>query len=172
MKDYKESLLAGLQLAKQAEKNKLEISCTISAASDQISEITEKKAKLGIRNFYKDGMSGDIYGASLIKFNEILGKKDIREKYQALAILDSEDKNPIEVAEWSQSDNGYPCTISYNGQKLFCSTKEELENTLEGLLLEVKTGKAILSQINRFDKIAESKIAKAQTDNSPPVKDD
>lgn len=147
MKDYKESLLAGIAAAKKAEDNRNEVKEVLDDLDRQIRNISGDKAGFGIATFFKEDDSHLSVGVLLTQ-----GRK--REQYKGLAIFDYNQRNGIEIAEWIQNDSGYPCTIRYRGQKLFCSNKNELENALASLLRDVKTGEAILEQINRFDQDA------------------
>lgn len=148
MKDYKESLLAGIAAAKQAVDNRTEINNVIEALNKQIFDISEQKSTFGIASLSR---KTDIPAINaFIGVAHLLAQR--QDKYEALCIFDSNGKNGIEIAEWIQGEQGYPCTIKYNDQKLFCSNKEELENSLDVLLQEVKTGEAILEQIKNHNK--------------------
>lgn len=149
MKDYKESLLAGIASAKKAADNRSEISQVIEALSKQIFEISEEKATFGIATLTRKSEYPAVN--AFLSVTQLLTQQSKQDKYKALCIFDCNNSNGIEIAEWIEGEQGYPCTIKYNDQKLFCSNKDELENSLDALLLEVKTGEAILSQIKTFD---------------------
>lgn len=153
MKDFKESLLAGIKAAKESSINKEEIRVILISVSEQVKAISDNKATFGIctlRRENKNIMANHL-AALASTFAAATGVSNA-EKYQALAIFDVNGKNGIEVAEWSEGDSGYPCMIKFNKQKVFCGNRVELENTLSELLKEVKTGEAILEQIYQHDK--------------------
>ncbi|WP_139348403.1 hypothetical protein [Dickeya dadantii] len=154
MKDYKESLLAGIAAAKQAAANRNEIKSVISLLNNQVHEISNSKATFGIATFYKNAESPA--AQAFFSVASLMNQRIKKETYQALVIADNNEKNGIEIAEWLQDDLGYPCTIRYNGQKLFCSNKEELENSLAELLTDIHTGEAILTQMSAYDRNLES----------------
>ncbi|HIE8649817.1 TPA: hypothetical protein ACXPX2_003422 [Klebsiella variicola subsp. variicola] len=155
MKDFKGSLLAGIAAAKKAEDNKREIRSVFSNLSEQVKEISDNKARFGCATFYRKHENSTAQ-AFFSLAQQLSGGA---QKYQGLGIFDSEGKNGIEIAEWSEDDSGYPCSIRYSGEKVFCSNKQELELALSELLKEVKTGEAILEQINNYDRKAKPKDA-------------
>jgi hypothetical protein len=150
MRDYKESLLAGITAAKKAAENRSEIESVISLLNIQVREISDNKATFGIATLSRISDSPAVQ--AFFSVASIVNQRIKKETYKALAIFDENGKNGIEIAEWLQHDSGYPCTIRYNAQKLFCSNKEELENSLAELLTEVHTGEAILTQISTYDR--------------------
>ncbi|MGO2154589.1 MAG: hypothetical protein ACTH5V_02350 [Serratia proteamaculans] len=149
MKDFKNSVLAGITAAKKAADNRNEINSVIEELNSQIKEVSDDKASFGITSYYRQTNNN-----ALVAFISIAERMTSQksEQYNALCVFDNEGKNGIEIAEWSQDDYGYPCTIKYNGQKFFCSNKTELEESLAKLLKEVKAGNAILKQISKFDR--------------------
>lgn len=56
------------------------------------------------------------------------------------------------VAGWRQSINGWPCTVSFEGQEVVCFKKIELENTLQELLGSTSFGRVLSEQLNRKSK--------------------
>lgn len=137
MADFKNAFLTGLNLAKQAQTNIAEINDVIATMSKQLSELTNGKATMGIATFYEDN------GNPLSRFTA-----DAK-KYQGLAIFDGEGKNGVEVAEWIRDESGYPCSISNDSGRFYCSNKEELENTIAELFTQTRTGKIILNKMNK-----------------------
>lgn len=152
MKDYKDSLLAGIAAAKKAEDNRKEISSILANLNAQIKEISDGKATFGRATFQRRLENKAAQAFVSLAQQLTLGRNT--EEYEGLGIFNSEGKNGIEIAEWSEDDSGYPCSIRYSGEKTFCSNKQELENALSILLREVKAGEAIIEQINRYDKNA------------------
>ncbi|EPJ8279411.1 TPA: hypothetical protein N2N62_002585 [Citrobacter freundii] len=157
MKDFKDSLLAGIAAAKKAEDNRNEIRSVFSSVDEQIKDISDNKASFGRTRLYR--RNDNAVAQAFITMAQQMSMASKREEYTALCIFDSEGKNGIEIAEWSEDDSGYPCSIRYSGEKVFCSGKQELEYALSNLLMEVKTGEAILIQINNYDKKAKPQDA-------------
>ncbi|MFH3515906.1 hypothetical protein ABK948_09070 [Citrobacter sp. 70972423] len=135
MSDFKKSFLAGLDSAKKANKNINEIKEVIDSMSNQLSDLTNNKATLGIATFYEDATN------PLVRFTANA------KKYKGLAIFDGEGKGGVEIAEWTQHESGYPCTISSESGRYYCSNKEELEDAITDLFSQTRTGKIILSKI-------------------------
>lgn len=157
MKDFKDSLLAGIAAARKAEDNKNEIRSVFSSLDEQIKDISDNKARFGRVRLYRK--NDNAIAQAFITMAQQMSMANKREEYTALSIFDGEGKNGIEIAEWSEDDSGYPCSIRYNGEKVFCSGKQELEYALSNLLMEVKTGEAILIQIKNHDKKAKPQDA-------------
>lgn len=146
MTDIKKSLLAGIQSAKDAFNNINEIHSVLNATSNIIKEISDGNATLGVGSFFEKNENDSPFASSLAIMASAYGQ-DKRRKYKALAIFDKDGKYGEEIAEWTQHENGYPCSITFNTSKLYCSNKEELQSALSELLKETKTGKAILSKM-------------------------
>lgn len=143
MKNFKDSLQAGIDAAKVASNNRKEIISVIRSVSDQIKEISDGKAMFAKGKFYREPE-----GIAARAYVSIMGSAG--ESYQGLAIYNGDGKNGIIIAEWSEDASGYPCSLSYAGEKIFCSNKIELENALSDLLSQVKTGEAILRQMRTY----------------------
>ncbi|MGA7506875.1 MAG: hypothetical protein WBW72_00965 [Erwinia billingiae] len=147
MNDFKKYLLAGVDAAKSAAANKKEIHDVIDEVNKQLGEVYDSKVNFGIWNLNRDikpkvnNIFGNAFSALSLE----------RESYQGLAISDHEIKNPIPLADWYMSENGYPCKITLDGRESFCSDKDELENEISNLLSHVKTGEAILKKLADFD---------------------
>ncbi|EPC9413431.1 hypothetical protein ACR3SC_002607 [Klebsiella variicola] len=149
MNDFKKYLLAGVDAAKTAAVNKKEIYDVINEVDKQLSEIYDSKVHFGVWKLTRPikPKGNTLLGGALNAFNFD------REEYQSLSISDHETKNPIPLADWYMSENGYPCKITIDGREAFCSDKEELENEIASLLSHVRTGKAILKKLEEFEKI-------------------
>lgn len=165
MRDFKGSLLVGINAAKVAENNREEIDSVLKNINDQIYDYSSNKATFGVRRFSREEVQAtkNIFPTVADLFNN---KKYVW--YEGLAISDCNGGDPIEIAKWSKSDGGYPCTISFGGEKFVCGKKAELENALSNLLQEVKTGEAILEKIRMYD---ESHLSEIQ-DDKPNNNDD
>lgn len=155
MKDFKSSLLAGIAAAKKAEDNRSEISSVFANLNEQVKEVSENKAVFSRGTFIRrtENNAAQVF----LNIAQQFTMNNADKTYKGLGIYDNEGKNGIVIAEWSEDDSGYPCIISCGGEKLICSNKTELENALSFVLREVKTGEAILEQIERFDKKSKPK---------------
>lgn len=146
--DFKKFLLAGVDAAKTAAANKKEIYDVINEVDKQLSEVYESKVHFGIWN-----LTRTIKPKNKNVFTSTLSALSFEsEDYQGLSITDHENKNPIALADWYMSENGYPCKIIMDGGESFCSDKDELENEIASLLSHVRTGKAILKKLEEFEK--------------------
>lgn len=157
MKDFKESLKAGIEAAQEAERNKKEIALILENINDQVKDISDNKATFGKVTFKRVVERERSHPANIFIDSFIPPKM---EEYEGLAILDGNKKNAIMLTEWEQNSAGYPCYIRYNGQKLICKDKMDLENSLSSLLEEVKTGEAILEQIRKASIPSDKSISK------------
>ncbi|WP_394521460.1 hypothetical protein C1N60_04980 [Pantoea sp. SGAir0184] len=149
MNDFKKHLLAGVDAAKTAAANRQEIYDVINEVDRQLSEVYDSKVHFGIWNLtrtIKPKNTNNIFGSALSALSLD------REDYKGLSICDHESKNPIPIADWYMSENGYPCKITIDGRESYCSDKEDLENEISSLLSHVRTGKAILKKLEEFEK--------------------
>lgn len=145
MKNFKDSLQAGIDAAKVASNNRQEIASVIRSVNEQVKEISDGKAMFSKGKFYREPKPEAL---AVKAFISIMGNAG--ESYQGLGIYNGDGKNGIIIAEWSEGASGYPCSLSYAGEKIFCSNKIELENALSDLLSQVETGEAILKQMKTF----------------------
>jgi len=146
MKNFKDSLKAGIEAAQEAERNKKEITLIFDNINAQVKDISENKATFGKVTF-KRAVDREPSRPANIFIDSFIPPK--MEEFEGLAILNGNKQNAIMLAEWEQNSAGYPCYIRYNGQKFICQDKMDLENSLSSLLEEVKTGEAILEQIKK-----------------------
>ena len=54
-----------------------------------------------------------------------------------------EGNSSVELAEWDSSENGYPVSIRYGGLRIQAGNKEELEQAIEGLLMDTAVAKKL-----------------------------
>lgn len=147
MMDIRRSLLAGIQSAKTAVNNIAEIERVLNSTARQIEEISGRKATFGIGTFSEKSSDSSAFGVGMALLRTYTQSPVV--SYEALAIFDIDGSNGDEIAVWTQHEDGYPCSVAYNSQKLYCANKAELENVLSDLLKETKTGKAILSRMSK-----------------------
>lgn len=112
--------MAGVDAAKTAASNKQEIYDVINEVDKQLGEIYESKVHFGIWDLTRTikPKTNNIIGTALSQLSLE------RESYQGLTISDHENKNPIPLADWYMSENGYPCKITIDGRESFCSDKK------------------------------------------------
>ncbi|HAT8000571.1 TPA: hypothetical protein GF082_13895 [Citrobacter braakii] len=145
MADFRQSFSAGVAAAVVAAENKKEIKDLISEVSKQLEESYEGKVHFGIWNLSKKlRKKGVVTNVFVDAFNFELVE------YQGLCITNYDNKEPIELVEWKINENGYPCIIIYDDREAYCYNKEDLVAELSTLLSDVKTGKAILQQLDNF----------------------
>ncbi|EOZ9311062.1 MULTISPECIES: hypothetical protein [Enterobacter cloacae complex] len=147
MADFRKSLSVGVAAAVAAAENKKEIQDLINEVNSQIEETYEGKVHFGVwtlkKSTPKKQTKGNIFfGALNFDFLE----------YDALCITNHEDKEPIDLVEWKVGDAGYPCILKYEEREAYCYNREDLITELSTLLSDVKTGEAILKQLNKFNK--------------------
>lgn len=145
MVDFKKSIAVGVSAAVAAAENKKEIKNLISEVNKQLEEHYDGKVHFGVwnlskRSHKKKSVTNSIMDA--FNFETI--------EYQGLCITNYDNKEPIELVEWKVTENGYPCIIIYDDREAYCYNKEDLATELSTLLCDVKTGKAILKQLDNF----------------------
>jgi hypothetical protein len=145
MTDFKEALNAGFAAAEKAEMAKKEVSAVLKKLKDEILEASGGKLSIELRQFNKV-ISPELELAkhgllSLYKpsvwdpMSEVL-KRPIKEIYVALSAANPTVSGSMaeEIAEWKQSDSGYPCTLSWKKNEKQCQDRAALERTLADLL--------------------------------------
>ncbi|WP_395312702.1 hypothetical protein V1603_12460 [Enterobacter sp. ECC-219] len=137
MVDFEKAFLTGLNSAKKASNNIEEINSVIKKMSMELMHLTKGKVKLGVSSFYeKDDNPLRHLHAGL-------------KTYQGLAVFDGDGRNGVEIAKWTQHENGYPCSIASSAGKFYCKNKEDLESVIADLFMQTRTGKIILDKINK-----------------------
>lgn len=144
MADFKKSFSVGVNAAVVASENKKEINEIIHEVNKQLGEVYEGKVHFSVWDFTKtlrrDGKNNVF--TNPFSFETV--------KYQGLCITNYDNKEPIELVEWKVTETGYPCIIKYDDREAYCYDKDDLVTELSSLLSDVKTGKAILKQIDNF----------------------
>lgn len=127
------SIEAGLNAAKNAEKNKLEIQSVFDELNRQLNDKYKGLLFVDREEFYVNDTFMD-----LARIANLLD----REKYSAITA-----KNPLakeyksfELAKWKMDRNGYPCQIIFGHTDKFCEDKASLEQALMELLREPTVG--------------------------------
>ncbi|PHM69187.1 hypothetical protein [Xenorhabdus sp. KJ12.1] len=145
MADFRQSFSTGVAAAQAAAANKKEINDLIMEVNKQLKETYDGKVHFGVWNLSKKlRKKGTVTNVFVDAFN-----LDVVE-YQGLCITNSDNKEPIALVEWKISENGYPCIIKYDDRDAYCYNKEDLVTEFSTLLSDVKTGKAILKQLEIF----------------------
>ncbi|MDE9569832.1 hypothetical protein [Xenorhabdus bovienii] len=147
MTDFRKSFSVGVAAATVAAENKKEINDLIKAVNKQLEETYDGKVHFSVRSLskrvHKESAVANVF-LDAFNFGFV--------EYQGLCITNYDNKEPIELAEWKVSENGYPCIIKYNDREAYCYNKDDLVVELSTLLSDVKTGKAILKQLDNFSK--------------------
>lgn len=145
MADFRKSFTVGVAAAVVAAENRKEINDLIREVNKQLQETYDNKVYFGVWSLTKrTRKKGAVTNVFVDAFNF-----DIVE-YDGLCIANHEEKDPVTLAEWKVSENGYPCIIKYDDREAYCYNKEDLVTELSTLLSDVKTGKAILKHLNNF----------------------
>lgn len=145
MADFKISFSAGVAAAVLATENKNEIYSLISDVDKQLADAYDGKVHFGIWTFKKKKRKKD---AVANIFMDALNYDTV--EFDALSVANYDSKEPISLVEFKVTENGYPCILKYEDREAYCYDKEDFVTELSTLLSDVKTGKAILKQINDF----------------------
>ncbi|WP_334063380.1 hypothetical protein [Alteromonas genovensis] len=140
MADFLTAYKRGLDAANKAERNRTEIKAVIKELNSQLKDATNDM--VGIDIVLKDLPLRGLADIAASSFRPL--------KYQALCVYNprKHQSDKVEIAKWEESENGYPCTITINNQRLKCTDKETLEMALEELLADPRTGEAFQTILN------------------------
>jgi hypothetical protein len=140
MRDFENSIRAGLASAKAAQAARTEIKEIFREFNDQLLSASDGAAKIAI-----------------VEMTEYVGKKNAlldlvnafgeRRSYDAIVIKHPTSKEfaQREVARWRQSEDGYPCWITIDNRETACSDKDSLEAELANLASSTRVGEAVLA---------------------------
>jgi hypothetical protein len=152
MANFKNSLSVGVEAAKVAAENKREIDELIQDVNRQVEEAYDGKVHFGVWNLTKRVRRND---AAANIFMDVLNFVNV--EYKGLCITNYDNKEPISLVEWKVSENGYPCIIKYDDREAYCYDKDDLISEFSTLLSDIKTGKAILKQLDAFSEKGKAK---------------
>jgi len=142
MADFKKIFSVGVAAAETAAANKKEIEGVISEVNKQLQELYDEKVHFGVWDLTKRTPRPGVKNIFVDAFNYDIVS------YKGLCISNKEKKEPIVLAEWQITENGYPCILKYDDREAYCYNTDDLETELATLLSDVKTGKAILKHLN------------------------
>lgn len=128
MINFVDSLNKGLELADQYDANNKEIEAVFTELNRQLKEAYD--GKLVIELCYN---SPEQYG------NE----------YWSIDAKNPISLKPLEIASWYQFPEGYPCSITFSGQRHICEDKESLEQTIAELLADPVVARDLRTVINQ-----------------------
>lgn len=140
MVNFAKSYQAGLDAARIAEKNKIEIDSVFSEMNRQLSEASEKRVRISIKTL-DEKLNG------VARFNVRLGAEP--KTYTGIVA-----ENPAvpgstkELARWTQGRSGYPCTIILGSHSRSCEDRIALERALAEMLSDPIVGKALSELVN------------------------
>nr|WP_156134757.1 hypothetical protein [Methylobacterium sp. ZNC0032] len=136
MVDFKAQIQRGLRAHEQANSDKAEIKAVFKELSQQLSEATSEQVTLFISE------ESDFLTA-IQNFGKI-----VRTDTKKYGIYVQNGQNPSspshKIAGWEPSKTGYPCKLSFNGDKFECHDRKSLEEALGRLLASSETGRMIV----------------------------
>lgn len=151
MANFLDSFNKGLELADQANANRLEIESVFEQLSSQLSEASQGKLKIEILT-----KSEPIDVSSLVP-------TDFFKRRTYLAIVAS---NPLadryqdeELARWKIAESGYPCKVVMPDGEIYCEDKKGLESALGRLLATPRAGKALQKVMAQKLKAADDDVS-------------
>jgi len=138
MADYAAAYKEGVVAAEVGEAARGEINAVFKELDEQLRAATE--GKLGIAR--KRVKSDDFFEVPALEaFRYAMGyRKPTHMAVVAEVQPEGGDPTIIELAEWSEHEFGYPCTLTVAGQQTACADREALERTLENVLRDARTG--------------------------------
>ena len=136
--DFRAQIEKGLQANKLVEDNRAEIERVLKDINLQLTGLTSGVVGLKIAKLKRSGFLNISSSGTLLSSN-----------YQAIVIFNTKTPdNFSELAEWEVSDRGYPCSVSFDGERHDCFDKASLEITLGDMLARPETGAAIQLLLN------------------------
>jgi hypothetical protein len=144
MVNFVEAYKTGLDFAELADKRKQEVDAVFKNLNEQLSEVTEGKLYISIKN----SLAPDSLLASPTNMLKTLLTRQV---YDAIVAENPFVKSStIELARWEQDRSGYPCKISIisSGETIYCEDKSGLEEGLAQLLCDPAVGKILHNLVN------------------------
>ncbi len=135
MVDFVKSFQQGLSSADIAKKNKEEIESVFTELNTQLNSATGGKIRIYLTH--------DIVG-NIFSFIVTQGVYNV-----VVAINPLIENSPVkQLARWSQSTEGYPCTITVGKTEYVCENKKSLEQTLATMLQDPSVGETLQVLLN------------------------
>jgi hypothetical protein len=129
MTDFRQALRTGLEAAERADFARQEIDNVFRELNEQVMSVSGGKLLIE-RKLMKPPPRTPLGNLA----ETFLGPR----KRRHFAIVAS---NPTisegteqPIADWSQDDAGYPCSVAWSGREHICEDRESLSNSLEELL--------------------------------------
>lgn len=138
MKSFKDSFDLGLKAAANAAAVKSEIHSVFRELNSQILEASDGKIQIKQEPRSSQGLN------ALIGIGLFSGGK--QEKIEITTYIVATNplankSNKVDIGEISIHKNGYPCEITFGGDKFICEDKSALEMTLSMMLADPDIGK-------------------------------
>jgi tripartite-type tricarboxylate transporter receptor subunit TctC len=134
MVNFIDSFNKGISAAERAIANKDEIDSVIEQLSEQLQQVTNGKLKISIIK-KQAPLSG-------LAITELMNRKT----YWAIAASNPLSSfQPKELAQWTFSENGYPCKITLTDTEIYCEDRTALENALAKMIATPEAGKKMKS---------------------------
>lgn len=141
MIDFKASFALGIEAAKVAEKNKIEIQSVFDEVNKQLSEVTGGVIYLDRKKYYVNNILQDMAAIANVRPREI---------YWAIVAINQKytEASEKELAKWDMDKNGYPARIFIDNYQVACEDKKALEKALQRLLCDATVGEKLYTLIN------------------------
>jgi len=138
MTNFISALKQGLDQAKIAEKNRLEIHEVFYELNKQLGEVSKKR--LSIVPLQGSGIPSGSLLRDLVTKNS---------NWSLYARFDNDGKVAAHrIASWTQSPSGYPCRVEFSSTSYSCEDKFALENVLKLLLSDPTVGEVLQKYVN------------------------
>ncbi|WP_285430020.1 hypothetical protein [Pseudomonas sp. fls2-241-R2A-110] len=142
--NFLDSIKSGIAKAEVAEQNVTAVATVFRELNMELSNYSDGKIKLARTTSLTSKLSAYVGAVSKESPEKDFFKMDL------LALVSIDFKIIYdEVAKWRQHVNGYPCTLTFEGQEYICDSVEDLMAALRELLSSVSFGKALSNAMKK-----------------------
>jgi hypothetical protein len=138
---FLESIQAGVAKAEASDLHIREVADLFIDLNRELSIYTDGKLKLSRKATRPTQLDG------VAAFMSVLAPQKTPTEFMPSDRLELTTKNGdrvfAEIARWRQHVNGFPCTISFEGQEYICNSIDDLSSALGLLLASVSFGKQL-----------------------------
>jgi hypothetical protein len=143
---FLESIKSGVAKAEEANQNLKSVANVFVELNRELSSYTNGKLK--ITRTMSIGSRIATIGAKHLA--ESVATDNTRSDVIALTgIVDK--KNRTDIAKWRQHINGFPCTLTFEGEEYICESTGDLKEALRELLSSVSFGRALSTALQQYN---------------------
>lgn len=145
--NFLDSIKLGVDKAKEADAAKVEVDNVFKEINEELRHFDKSKIIKISRS-----MSLGAKAVTISSFLSATTSEYRLEDVITLHVGGGGGSELVEVAKWRQHLDGFPCTLSFEGEEFVCTTSEDLKSAFSMLFGTAGFGRSLMLAIDKIDR--------------------